>query len=223
MHKQITLVLATLALSAAAFGQTLVNDDSPLQIGYAANLTLGDSIVNISNDGFLGGPATGSTVGNICANVYVFDPAEEEVACCYCLTTPDGLYSLSAQKSLISMTLTPAIPTSIVIKVTGTQPTAADGCNPATVPSAAVGTPGSITHGLLLWGTTLEPNSSTGVLGTVPVTFKGASLNTGVFASGASGGEIGQLASLCSFIQLDGTGYGICKGCSTGALSGSKN
>ena len=51
---------------------------------------------------------------NICVNVYTFDPAEEEIACCACLVTPNGLNSLSAVSDLTSNPLTPAIPTSIV-------------------------------------------------------------------------------------------------------------
>ena len=47
MHKHLTLVFATLALSAAAFAQS----DAPYQLGYAANLNIGDAEVNISNDG----------------------------------------------------------------------------------------------------------------------------------------------------------------------------
>ena len=50
-------------------------------------------------------------------NTYVFDPQEEEIGCCYCLVTPNGLKSLSAQSDLISNNLTPAVPTSIVIKI----------------------------------------------------------------------------------------------------------
>src|SRR5271163_5190274 len=113
MHKHLTLVLATLALSAAAFAQS----DYFYQVGYAANLNIGDSEFNISNDGFRAGfypNAMGA--GNLCVNAFVFDPSEEEVACCSCLITPNGLISLSAKNDLINNVLTPAIPTSIVVK-----------------------------------------------------------------------------------------------------------
>jgi len=43
------------------------------QVNYASNLQAGDSFVNISN--------TGSSAGNLCANIYVFDPSEEIVSC----------------------------------------------------------------------------------------------------------------------------------------------
>jgi hypothetical protein len=60
------------------------------QIGYAANLNHGDS-------GAQGGFAAGS-VGNICVNAYTFDPSEEEVSCCSCLVTPNGLNSFPSPR-----------------------------------------------------------------------------------------------------------------------------
>jgi hypothetical protein len=96
--------------------------DGPYQIGYAANLNIGDSVVNISNDGANGGFHGAGTSGNICVNVYAFDPQEEETGCCACLVTPNGLNSLSVQSDLISNPLTPAIPTSLVIKLVASTP-----------------------------------------------------------------------------------------------------
>jgi hypothetical protein len=34
--------------------------------------------------------------------------------------------------------------------------------------------------------------------------------------------ELNALVGTCNFIQSDGSGFGICKSCRTGALSGSK-
>src|SRR5579872_7057003 len=97
MNKHSCLVLATLAMSAAAFAQTALND-GPFLIGYAANLGAGqtvggppvdNSVLNLSNDGYLAGfyqtSGNGNPLGNggnICVNVYAFDPAEEMAACC---------------------------------------------------------------------------------------------------------------------------------------------
>src|SRR5580698_6610942 len=80
MHKHLTLIFATVALSTAAFAQ-----DGFYQIGYAANLNQGDSVLNLSNDGFQGGfigAVPFKTEGNICVNVYTFDPSEAAIACC---------------------------------------------------------------------------------------------------------------------------------------------
>jgi hypothetical protein len=204
-----SLVLATLALSTVAFAQT---QDGPFQIGYAANLNIGDSVVNLSNDGAQGGVfgAIPPTLGNLCVNTYVFDPQEEEIGCCACLVTPNGLNSLSAKSDLISNNLTPAVPTSIVIKliasIPGTDKTGAFTiCNPA----APVGLP----RGMLAWGSTLEPSSTPGTYDAINVPF----LNGILSASEQSG-----VTALCNFIQANGTGFGICKSCRLGALGGAK-
>src|ERR1700722_13729315 len=129
MHRHLTLVLATLALSAAAFAQnfstssgTTFRSDGAYQIGYAANLNIGDTEINLTNDGIRAGFYGNGSLGNICANVYTFDPQEEEISCCSCLITPNGLNSLSAKKDLVNDTLTPATPNSIVIKLVATIP-----------------------------------------------------------------------------------------------------
>jgi hypothetical protein len=72
-------------------------------------------VINITNSGAIGaglGFGTSAAVtGAICANVYVYDPSEEVVACCSCPVTPNGLVSLSAQKDLIVNPLTRGNPT----------------------------------------------------------------------------------------------------------------
>ena len=79
--------------------------------------------MNLSNSGFQGGffGALPATTGNIWYT-YVFDPQEEEIGCCACLVTPNGLNSLSVKSDLISNNLTPAVPTSVVIKLVASQP-----------------------------------------------------------------------------------------------------
>src|SRR5580704_4491708 len=131
-------------MSTAAFAQF---QDTPYRIGYAANLNVGDSEVNISNDGlragFYNNNTTANGAGNICVNVYTFDPSEEMVSCCACLVTPNAALSLSAKNDLINNVLTPAIPASIVIKLTSTVPGTSTSavynvCNP-TVPELVSG------------------------------------------------------------------------------------
>ena len=204
-----SLVLATLAMSTVAFAQ-----DGNFQIGYAANLNIGDSVVNLSNDGFGGGIFSNATQ-NLCVNTYVFDPQEEEIGCCYCVVTPNGLNSLSVVNDLISNNLTPAVPTSVVIKLVATVPSdyatnvPGSKCNPGS--SAAAFT--TAATGMLAWGTTLEPASTPGTYAPVAVAYHNGTLST----TEASG-----LRSLCNFIQANGTGYGICKSCRLGALGGAK-
>jgi hypothetical protein len=153
-------------------------------------------------------------------NTYVFDPQEEEIGCCACLVTPNGLNSLSVKSELISNNLTPAVPTSVVIKLIGSRPgTDKTGlftvCNPATVGTSAT----FIEFGMLAWGSTLEPSSTPGTYNAVNVPFLAGSLATALPVPGT---ELGGVTALCNFIQANGTGFGICKSCRLGALGGAK-
>jgi len=182
-----TIALATLVFSTTAFA------DDTYQVRYAANLNIGDSFVDITN--------TGASGANLCANLYTFDPAEELVSCCTCLITPNALQSLSVLKSLISNPLTPAIPTSVVIKVVASTGT----CNAAAV------TRDVVAHGLLAWGTTLHQNTSTttATYGVTETAFSFADL---------APAELTHITSFCGFIQANGSGFGVCKGCAPGGL-----
>jgi hypothetical protein len=183
----------------------LVEPPDSYQIDYAANLNIGDSFVNITNAGTLAGPfgANPPNLGNVCANVYVFDPQEELIACCTCLVTPNGLNSFSATHSLINNPLTPNVPTTITIDLVGSAPVAGL-CNAGSAASINVQT---LLGGLNAWGTTLEPNpaSSFGVV------------RTKFLPGGFSQSQLSALVTTCNFIQSVGTGFGICGSCTTGA------
>jgi hypothetical protein len=170
------------------------------QIRYASNLNVGDSVINISNAGTQGGNDPG---GNVCANVYVFSPDEQMVACCACLVTPDALVSLSARNDLIANTLTPAVPSSIVIKLLTTVPAGANmtQCDPSLRKNA------TLASGLRAWGTTLHALPTAGEFGVTETEFSHATL---------SQSELVQLQSFCGFIQDDGSGFGMCRTCRAG-------
>src|SRR5579872_6206580 len=126
-------IFAAMALCAvAALAQ---GGDSPFQVRYASNLPVGDSVINATNTGASSTVAFPTQNGNICMNVYTFSPDEQLISCCTCPITPDGLVSLSARNDLISNTLTPGVPTSIVIKLLAS--TGAPGCNASTVGTGA--------------------------------------------------------------------------------------
>jgi len=199
MH--LRLLLATLALSAVAFAQTVGPDDA-FQVRYASNLNIGDSVINVTNTGTgAAAGAFGAISGDICVNVYTFDPAEELVSCCSCDVTPNALQSLSVRGSLTSNPLTPAIPTSVVIKLLAST---GGGCNASTV------TAGALVPGLRAWGTTVH------ALPTSPVSY---GVTETAFANGGlSAAELAHLTVFCGFIQSNGSGFGICSGCSTGGL-----
>src|SRR5438067_2469637 len=121
MHLR-NVCLAILAVAMIESAQ--VTTDGPFQVRYAANLNLGESYINITNDGANGapllGPGFGGAVGNICVNVYAFSPDEQLVSCCSCLVTPNGVVNLGVTRDLTSKTLTGVIPTSAVVKLIST-------------------------------------------------------------------------------------------------------
>jgi hypothetical protein len=187
-----------------------VATDIAYQVHYASNLSIGDSVINITNTGARGAAAgsgtTASVTGSLCVNVYVFDAAEEMVACCSCPVTPNGLVSLSARNDLISNTLTPGVPTSIVIKLLTTVPV-----NNSCTNSAGAVTTATHADGLAAWGTTLHANTTT-----APITY--GVTETSFKPSTLSAGELNRLGTSCNFIQSTGSGFGICRSCRLGGL-----
>ncbi|HME08218.1 MAG TPA: hypothetical protein VKG25_14275 [Bryobacteraceae bacterium] len=194
MNTRFSLALAALAFSAAAFA------DDTFQIKYAANLNIGDSFVDFTNSG---ATVANGVSQNLCINLYTFDPQEELIACCTCNVTPNGLQSVSV-KSLISNPLTPAIPTAVVIKAVAST----GACNASAVTGLA--------HGMLAWGSTLHQNTSTAApsYSVTETPFSQATLTEA---------ELTHITSTCGFIQSDGTGFGLCKGCASGGLGASSS
>lgn len=183
----------------------------PFQIRYTANLPIGDSVINFTNSGQ---SSTAVQNGNLCVNVFAFSPDEQLVSCCSCLVTPDGLDSISAINDLGSNTFTPERPSSLVVKLIATSAAAvAPSCNASTA-----GTPGNpLANGLLAWGTTIHPLSATpgsppGTLGITETRFVSARLSTA---------ELTRITTLCSFIKISGSGFGICRSCRLGGQGGS--
>lgn len=193
MNLRVQLVVALAVIcSVASFAQA---HDTPFQVRYAANVgpgSAGDSVINITN--------TGASGGNICVNVYTFSPDEQEVSCCSCVVTPNGLVSLSVKNDLISNTLTPAVPSAVVVKLLSTTGGA---CNAAA--------PGALAAGLAAWGTTVHAAPAGSAV--TETSFTPATL---------SAAELSRIAGLCGFIQSNGSGFGICRSCRTGALGATK-
>ena len=200
MHMR-NMLLAALAFSTVAFSQAqIVNAPSDAyQVRYAANLGIGDSFINLTNTGVQGGfdPA-----GNICANVYVIDPAQEVLACCSCPMTPNHLKTLSVKNDLASNLLTPGTPTSVTVALL-----ASTSCNASLVNA------GNLVGGMRAWGTTIH---ATPVAGSYAVT------ETEFAKSDLSASELSKLTLYCGFIQANGSGFGICKSCKQGAQGGQK-
>jgi hypothetical protein len=188
-----------------AINSTITSPVDAYQIIDPSNLLIGDSYVNLTNAGTRNGfdPA-----GGICANIYVFDPSEELIACCACYVSPDGLRSLSAKQDLVSNTLTPGVPGSIVIKLlTSTPPAGPGSCNPSS-PTIA-----TLEPGLRAWGTDLHQNTTTGAYRVTENPAQQAVLSVS---------ELAKLTTFCGFIQANGSTFGICKSCRFGGLGGAQ-
>jgi hypothetical protein len=208
MQPRVQLALATLAFATATLAQNPIAADSPFQVKYASNLNYGDSVINITNTG---ASSTATNPGNLCVNVYTFSPDEQEVSCCACLVTPNALQSLSVKNDLISNTLTPAVPTSVVVKLLATIGGATVGsCNAAT---AGAGT-ATTSPGLAAWGTTLH-----GIVAALGAEERAVGLTETPFTPATlSATELTRITSLCGFIQSNGSGFGICRSCRLGGL-----
>jgi len=164
-------------------------------------LPVPDATVRIDNPGL--------TYGNLCAMIYVFAADQQLAECCGCVETHNGLRRLSVRNNLTSNTLTGAIPGpppspifSGVIKVVSAAVNAGAGCDPT-----ANVTPKA---NLRVWATHIQPGSSFGTFALVwPVTETESSDST----LGAT--ELANLQAQCAFINILGSGHGICS-CGTG-------
>ena len=187
--------------------------DAAFQVRFASNLALGDSVINLTNAGgssTLSGLTAASAPtfaqnGDICANIYAYSPDEQLVSCCSCNVTPNGLNSLSVKNDLASNTLTPIIPSALVIKLLATE-----GGAKCTANKAATVTSHELEVGLLAWGTTIH------ALPTSPVSYD--VVETKFSAPVLTKAELARMTQLCAFIRANGSGYGICKSCKVGGL-----
>ena len=208
------VTLATLALATAAFAQS----DSPFQVRYAANLSFGESYIAITNTGANGaallGPGFGTQSGNICVNVYAFDPSEELISCCSCLVTPDQTVNLGVNRDLTSKTLTGVVPTSVTVKLLATLAgTNGGGTGTVCNNSAATANTAQIVSGLAAWGTTLHATPTAGSFATTETAFTPSTL---------SPGELASISGRCASIIGNASGFGQCSSCKAGALGGTK-
>ena len=150
-----------------------------------------DQSIRIINVGTLGTPMT-SPVGDICANVYVFDANQEMLACCAARLTPNELATAFVHGQLTDNTVTTVVPGSGVIKIVLAQPPGSS-CTPTTIgatPDAGLG---------VVFGTHLQKESNN-----LWVT------ETQKQPSTLSSQEQGFLQLACSFALYIGSGQGTC-------------
>jgi len=223
MHLR-NVILAILVVATVALAQTTL--DSPFQVRYATNYTAPTGIdgqINMINVGANGtvpqfGPDFGTAGGNICVNVYVFDPAEELLACCSCNITPDAVKTLSVSQIMTNL-LTPEKPTSLVIKLLGSNGGKTDFTDTACSKEAAqVVQPQvpAVAHqyngGYIAFGTAAHAGAG-GVMQIAETPFLPATL---------SPSELVSLTTRCSAIIGNGSKFGQCPGCAAGALGSVK-
>jgi hypothetical protein len=175
-----TLSIAAVLVGLAASLSAQVIDPDTFKVSYFANNgTTPDNTVRLTH--------VGTTAGNVCADIYVFDEWQELAECCSCRQTPDGLGELSVYNNLTHNTLTGVPLANGAIKIISSST-----CD-ATKPKPA--------SGIRAWATHVQ-NS-------------GALTETEFTDAGLSAVELNRLSAECAAIHLDGSGKGICS-CGTG-------
>lgn len=191
-----SLALAILGLCVLSAATASAQPTDVLKINYFANNGVAgapDGTVRITNPGTAG-------EGNLCALVYVFANDQQLNECCGCLTTPDGLRTLSISKDLNSNPLTGVVQANGVIAIVSSTLNGSP-CD-ATFPSSDAST----IPALRAWATHIQNKVGTAF----PITeteFSAATLSDGQFLT--------DLAESCRFIVRLGSGHGICT-CGTG-------
>ena len=189
MKKSLTIALIVVGI--CMLGVISASAQDVFKVNYISNNTASgapDATVRVTNPG--------TSNGNICAMVYVFDNDQQLDECCGCITTPDGLRTFSVKKDLTSNPLVGIVVNTGDVKIVSAyvnnspcDPTA----NVRPVPT------------LRAWATHIQNK----VGSAYPITetaFSDAQLSTG---------ELVSLAEDCFFIQQLGSGHGICS-CGTG-------
>jgi hypothetical protein len=188
--KTVTLALVIVSLSAFGAGVASAQSTDTFQVNYFSNnaAPAPDATLRIDNPGL--------TYGNLCAMVYVFAADQQLSECCGCVETHNGLRTLSVRSNLTSNPLTGVpLPTG-VIKIVS----AAVNNSPCD-PTANV----SPTANLRAWVTHIQNPVGTAY----PITETEFSEST----LGAT--ELANLEAQCDFINILGSGHGICS-CGTG-------
>jgi len=208
VRKLVFGLVSCLATAAVLYGAT---PPDAYQVAYQANLTPGlidFSHVNITNVGNFG---TSTTIGghdandSICANLYVFDPAQELIDCCTCLLTPNDLQTISASQ-LTAAGITGIPPSAITVGLLASQPVAG-ACDATAVTTA------SLVTGMRAWATVVHHNP----------TLTGYDLTEIPFTDSPLGAaELVKMTTYCAYIEADGSLSGICKSCASGAAGAEK-
>ena len=184
------IVLALVLVGLCLTGVSIASAQDVYKINYFSNNVAAapDATVRISNPGL--------TYGNLCAMIYVFAADQQLTECCGCLETHNGLRTLSVKANLTSNPLTGVLATNGVIKVV-----AAAVNNSPCDPTSNV----RPTANLRAWVTHIQNPVGTAY----PITETESSDST----LGAT--ELANLQAQCAFINILGSGQGLCS-CGSG-------
>src|SRR5580692_11739244 len=188
MRRTTFVFTCSLALVACGLTAQAQEPADVLKVDYFVNANTSgapDGTVQLTNPGTAG--------GNVCASIFVFDPAQELSECCGCLLTPDGLRTLSVNTDLTKNPLTGVVLSTGLIKFVSTIPVAGACPLPTKVnPEPAI----------RAWVTHIQNGNF-------------SETETGSIDATLSTGEISALARECTAIKLAGSGHGVCT-CGTG-------
>jgi hypothetical protein len=184
------LLVVVIALVVLSLGSGVAMAQDVYRLNYFANntATAPDATVRIDNPGL--------TYGNLCAMIYVFDNDQQLTECCGCVETHNGLRTLSVKNNLTSNPLTGVISNNGVLKIVS----AAINNSPCD-PTANVSPKANLRE----WGTHIQNPVGTAY----PITETEFSDST----LGAT--ELANLQAQCAFVNILGSGHGICS-CGTG-------
>jgi hypothetical protein len=167
---------------------TAAAQDSDYDVGYFANAVSGapSGQLRLTNDGY-------DSAANLCANIYVFDTAEEMEECCSCEVTANGYLDLAVNTNLIGNILDHGTkPTRGIIKEVSSLVPATGVCSPIAY-TTYDGIKGWLTHIQKATATTFSITET-------PLTDSYLS-ETELYLN---------LQETCSFVQSLGTGTGVC-------------
>ncbi len=184
------LPLAVIALLVVGLSAGSAMAQDVFKVNYFSNnaAPAPDATVRIDNPGL--------TYGNLCAMVYVFDADQQLSECCGCVETHNGLRTISVRSNLTSNPLTGIVSRNGVIKIVSAAVNNSP-CDPTSnvTPKA----------NLRAWVTHIQNPVGTAY----PITETESSDST----LGAT--ELANLQAQCAFINILGSGQGICS-CGTG-------
>jgi hypothetical protein len=196
MNKLACTLLSLLAVAlvlgvGTATAQNLAPDHD-YGVGYFTNANAAgapSAQLRVSNDGL----QEAADYHDLCANIYVFNTAEEMQECCSCEVSSDGYLDLSVNTNLLGNILDHGTkPTRGIIKVlSGLVPPG--GCNPADA---------DLESGIKGWLTHVQKGATAGTFSLTETPLTDSYLSEEEF--------VVNLEETCIFVQSLGTSTGVC-------------